>query len=212
MIHGIEYNGYEAWVRPFFEPKLELKEKDTPFSEYVRECRAAEGDYYSRTKIGLWLVRDHIEKKEYRQLAALGEYMRARAHFSFYFDHEYTPELSTTFELFLLHAHYIIDSGAVFEDIYILRVAEAIYDIKFHHIFFYEGHFEPICEQLYHELSAKLLDKQFRRQLKAKRKEVGYYQSGVRDGYEECYYFINFPAQGENYVPDYMREHEEIPE
>jgi hypothetical protein len=194
MLQRLDHESYATWVEQFLAvgtKEYEVTEDNTRrhvSTHYTEEERATIENAI------LLLIITHAEKKEYRSLGMMGEYLRAHGHF--YWDA--TPVMCETLQLLLQLANEIIDNGEVFRDPYVLCLANSVYDIVFHQIRFEE--YELICETLYNQLTAKIEDEKFVQSWQdAKKNFVGEW---FPDGYyEQCDYFINFGKDNEEDVP-----------
>jgi len=202
MLQSLDHGSYKIWVEQILAPgteEYELAEDNTVLrilTHYTEEERTA-----NENTILQILISD-AEKKQYRSLCTMAEYLRGSGHF--YWDT--TPVMSKTLQLLLQQANETIDNGEVFRDPHVLCLASSVYDIVFHQIRFEE--YELICETLYNQLTVKIADGEFVRSWQdAKRNFAGEW---FPDGYyEDCHYFINFGKwdeeeeddDGNNFLP-----------
>ncbi|WP_149699019.1 hypothetical protein [Chitinophaga sp. CF418] len=185
MLQKLEHDSYETWVEQFLDSGTKEYEVTENNTRHHVSTRFTEEERASNENTILQLVIAHAEKKEYRSLCMMGEYLRAHGHF--YWDA--TPVMCKTLQLLLQQANETIDNEEVFKDPYVLCLANSVYDIVFHQIRF--GEYGLICETLYNQLIAKIEGEKFVQSWQdAKKNFVGEW---FPDGYyEQCNYFINF--------------------
>lgn len=178
-------SAYYTWVEQLLAPGIkgyEITENNT--RRHVSTRFTEEETAANRSTI-LQLIIAHVEKKEYRRLALMAEYLRWKGHFLGIA----TPVMRETLKCLLVQANEAIDNGAVFKEPNILGLAKSLYDMVFHQIMF--GRYELICEALYNRLTLKIEDEQFaqsweeaQHNFAGERFPVGYY--------DQCEYFINY--------------------